>query len=619
MTAAELRRDLERSRQELLDLSNRNRLISCSRTSRGGLEIVDELTEQVFHLLYRQGRSMSFLPSETAGADPESVGELDLGQPVELQADPNRHTDSRLQTALSDKALQQRLLRLYRDSRTLIEEQGVNTLYLALGFLSWRERPTVDRERRAPLLLLPVDLNRSSVRERFTLKYSGEDLGANLSLEQKLRNDFGITLPSFPDEDLDPKRYFKAIARTVREQQEWRVESNEMQLGFFSFTKLLMYQDLDPQQWPEGKSPTDHPILRGLIEGEAPQTDGAAVASDRVDEAVAAEDLVTILDTDGSQTEALLRARQAKVMVIQGPPGTGKSQTIANLIADAVMQGKKVLFVAEKIAALDVVKRRLDDTGLGVACLELHSRAAKKKVVLEDLRRTLEQGSPKLREDRAQKLQDLESTRRRLSEYARAVNEEVGESGISPRIAYVRYRAAVERLAGVPALELHNAETWTASKYTTFSQLASDLDARCRQSRPLPRSAFWGSLRTEWMPGDHEPLYDALEAASKVVRRAQDASGALCRALDLPGPGAVAESKLLLAGLAAVETAPDMTGCRYANAAWGSRRDRCDHILDLGDKLLSLRKQFGERLLPEAWGRDVLALRGEALSLGHAW
>ena len=96
MTAAELRRDLERSRQELLDLSNRNRLISCSRTSRGGLEIVDELTEQVFDLLYRQDRSMSFLPSETAEAAPELLGEIDLGQPVELQSDTNRHTDRRL-------------------------------------------------------------------------------------------------------------------------------------------------------------------------------------------------------------------------------------------------------------------------------------------------------------------------------------------------------------------------------------------------------------------------------------------------------------------------------------------------------------------------------------------
>ena len=191
MTAQEIRQDLERSRQELLDLSNRNRLISCARTSRGGLEIIDERTEQIFDLLYRQGLSMSFLPSSTG--ESESTGQLGFGQPEEL--DPNRRSDNRLQTTLSDEALQRRLLRLFRDSRTLIEEQGINTLYLALGFLYWKESPTADRERRAPLLLLPVELNRSSVRERVTVKYSDEDLGPNLSIEQKLRNDFGIKLP----------------------------------------------------------------------------------------------------------------------------------------------------------------------------------------------------------------------------------------------------------------------------------------------------------------------------------------------------------------------------------------------------------------------------------------
>ena len=100
------------------------------------------------------------------------------------------------------------------------------------------------------------------------------------------------------------------------------------------------------------------------------------------------------------------------------------------------------------------------------------------------------------------------------------------------------------------------------------------------------------------MPGDHEPLYDALEAARRAVRRAQGASGALARALDVAGPVVVAESKRMLAGLATLEAAPDMTGCRRAEAAWTSRRERCDRILEVGDKLLALRKELGERLPP---------------------
>ena len=199
------------------------------------------------------------------------------------------------------------------------------------------------------------------------------------------------------------------------------------------------------------------------------------------------------------------------------------------------------------------------------------------------------------------------------------MNENIGESGISPRVAYVRYHAAEDRLVSVPVLELPGAETWTASRYTTFSQLATDLDARRKQSGPPKRSAFWGSRRMGWLPGDREPLYDALEDARKAVGRARNASGALAHALDLPEPGSDVESKLLLAGLAALEAAPAMTDCRRDSASWSSGPERCDRILDLGDRLSAVRREFGERLIPEAWGRDVLSLRGEALSLGQAW
>ena len=122
-----------------------------------------------------------------------------------------------------------------------------------------------------------------------------------------------------------------------------------------------------------------------------------------------------------------------------------------------------------------------------------------------------------------------------------------------------------------------------------------------------------------WLPGDREPLYDTLEGARKAVRRARDASASLAHALDLPEPVGDVQSKLLLAGLAALEAAPAMTDCRRDSAAWSSGPERCDCILDLGDKLSAVRREFGERLIPEAWGRDVLSLRGEALSLGRAW
>lgn len=337
---------------------------------------------------------MSFLPAIHADEQEEQADDLfRLGQPEDR--DPDRHNDTRLQTLRGDEALQRLLTRMERDSKSVLEEQGVNTLYLALGFLHWKEAATT-RSRRSPLLLVPLELQRPSVRERVSALWTGEELGPNLSLEQKLKHDFGVVLPTCPDLGSEaPSSYFDAVEKAVASQPDWRVEPNAIRVGFFSFTKFLMYRDLDPTSWPAGKGPVEHPILGGLIRGDMPSSDGPAPVSGQVDRAARDQDVVTILDADSSQTEALLRARQARVMVIQGPPGTGKSQTIANLIADAVMQEKKVLFVAEKLAALSVVKRRLQQSGLGDACLELHSRMAKKKEIIQDLARTWDLAPPR--------------------------------------------------------------------------------------------------------------------------------------------------------------------------------------------------------------------------------
>src|SRR5262249_25450357 len=144
-------------------------------------------------------------------------------------------------------------------------------------------------------------------------------------------------------------------------------------LGFFSFGKFLMYLDLDQESWPAEARPGDHPILQALL-GEGFHEPPAEVGDDEpIDPHLDPEDARQVLDADGSQVLALIDANRGRNLVIQGPPGTGKSQTIANLIAEALGRGRKVLFVAEKMAALEVVKRRLDGVGLGDACLELHS------------------------------------------------------------------------------------------------------------------------------------------------------------------------------------------------------------------------------------------------------
>ena len=394
---------INHARRELLDLSTRNRLLSAPRFKKRAktVEVVDELCDEVYRILVKEGRTMTFLPQadsedpvedQLAAPEPNEYAAL-LAMPLDENEEEGggvaaRHTDRHLQTMLDSVFLQKRLLTLHYDGRSALEEQGFNILYLAIGFLKWID-PNQNKERYAPLILVPITIERTSAQSRFKIEYSGEEISTNLSLREKLQSTFTIDLPKIDEpEDLVPSEYVASLGSRIAATPGWEVLPNDMVVGIFSFSKLLMHRDLDPENWPEGKKLTDHTVLRGLL-GEGLSEKLHYPDDVDVDAVTDPADLPHVMDADSSQTMAIEEVRRGTNLVIQGPPGTGKSQTITNVIAAAIKGGKSVLFVAEKRAALDVVKRRLDDIGLGDMCLELHSHKARKKVVLDELDRTL--------------------------------------------------------------------------------------------------------------------------------------------------------------------------------------------------------------------------------------
>ena len=435
---------LERARTELLDLSARNRLLNIPRNSKTArtIEVVDEKSAEVFRILIRENRAFTFAPgraSETqspadADADPDEIDEL--AQPdddsVNDQGVLNRHADTKLQTRLTSKGLQKRLLDLYFDARTLEEEQGVNILFLALGTLKWIDPANVKNVRYAPLILIPVNLERGNAAEQFKLKWRQEDHAANLSLEAFLDRVHSLKLPPFEQgEDFDPTSYLNAVADAIKSKANWAVAPDDIVLGFFSFSKFLMYRDLDPEAWPIEGGLTAQPLIRGLLADGFGDSEVLIPEDAPIDEHISPADLLHIVDCDSSQTLAVHDVRAGRNLVIQGPPGTGKSQTIANVIASAIADGKTVLFVAEKMAALEVVKRRLDHAGVGDACLELHSNKANKRILLEELRRTSELGSPK--GDFPTTLNTrLQAARDSLNEHATRMHQRNSVSGLTP-------------------------------------------------------------------------------------------------------------------------------------------------------------------------------------------
>ena len=331
---------LESARLELLDLGLRNSLLNF-RTRAKKIDVIDELSTEVFRILVPDSKTMGFLPLPETDVGVENGDEFALlsiapgSRALSLFSDEEvvdenglaaRHTDTKLQSRLDPTRLHARLLQLSNEARTYIEEQGVNILYLALGFLHWYESDSSEVIRRAPLVLVPVELKRSSARERLKLTYSGEEIDDNLSLMEKLRLEFGITLPSLgTSEDLDLIRFMSDVEDAIQNQPRWKVQRDEIVLGFFSFGKLLMYRDLDPVGWAKQTNLAGSSIISALLEDGFSEPSSDIPEEEPLDDVVDITKLNQVVDADSTQTAAILDCLNGRNLVIQGPPGTGRA------------------------------------------------------------------------------------------------------------------------------------------------------------------------------------------------------------------------------------------------------------------------------------------------------
>jgi hypothetical protein len=373
-------------RTRLLDLTLTNRLLNFKHGART-VRVIDELPDQLFERL-REGAELEFLPvpepprdhplrkagaaipkKERAHAATSYAAErgfatsYDLPEPTDGDA-PDHHADDAIQTLLFPSDLERVLRAIAADARSAIEEKGSNVLYLAFGFLEWSESEDAKKTILSPLLMLPVSLRRGDPDPetgayRFFVSYSNDDVIPNISLQEKLRRDFHLELPDVLDDDT-PDTYLARIKDTVPFPERWKLQ-RQISLGLLLFTKLLMYRDLDPANWPAGKSLTEHPRLLELFgaggsgemelareydfergHGSHDGQDGAGDAHDASAKkagrgaAVVGKVPAIIVDADSSQHSAIVDAVAGRNLVVEGPPGTGKSQTIANLIAAAL-------------------------------------------------------------------------------------------------------------------------------------------------------------------------------------------------------------------------------------------------------------------------------------------
>lgn len=496
---------VEKWREKLLDLSNRNQLINCSfNPTRGVLEIDTPDCKTVWEQLVTDSESNtgsmrfpwkhSLVPqpeeldhfdkiSPTQNAVQESdisnLGQqrhipnlLDSGESKLLETgnteeasnpnitqsgvDPNQTKQTRnewnppleacrashhlvsndLLVNLSDRALDRRLRTFAGHARLAMSEQGVHSIYMAFGFLKWYESPDSDKAHRSPLMLAPVNLSRISSSAPWELTAAEDDVIDNLCLRQRLIQDFKLELPELPDLDklednLERVKFLESVKEAVKECDRWEVEDLCV-IGRFAFPKIAMWKDLGDHK----EAVLSHDLC-SLIGGNTEASGGASFgpvneipAPEKLDDSISPGEVKTILDCDSSQLEAIVAARKRVSFVLDGPPGTGKSQTIANIIADALSTGRTVLFVSEKVSALDVVKKRLDSEGLGDFCLECHSDKANRKAMLYELEQCLNL-PPEEYDDVSSKLDELNEQRQQLNDYVRSIHKPLKPIGMS--------------------------------------------------------------------------------------------------------------------------------------------------------------------------------------------
>lgn len=560
---------LERIRQRLVDTSARNRLINCSLERAQVVRLVDELPDKVFARLC-DGKPFDMMPVP-APSHSELVNEgyikfdeitqerikdsypqpdvwarrhgintaYDLPAGITDDISP-LHNDDKLQTLLFPDRLNTQLSKIRQLATTAMEESGSNILYLALGFLEWYESPSSDKVRLSPLFVVPVELtrgNRVSSEGVWAYKLSLRDDGllSNVSLSQRLMQDFGIELPAVSD-DSEPETYFEAVRHTiVNQDSRWRVRRYAT-VCLLDFTKQLMYEDLDPSRWPANKNLADHPLLQYFLSSsdDEQQSHGSEPLTEHLIDNI--KDIHTsfplIYDADSSQHSALIDVVNGRNLVIEGPPGTGKSQTITNLIAASINKGLSVLFVAEKLAALEVVKRRLDLVNLGDFCLEVHSHKSNKLSILNSLmdshnRRETAQAPADLKHQ----IKRYEEHKNSLHHFAEKLNSPWRLSELTPHQILQRATELSDRSPlprGVNAVFIEDATTLSAASIAATLDAAERLQVVFEAvAKQTPGSSIdthpWFGVRNANLAGEQrEAFLDSLARWSTQQQHVMD-------------------------------------------------------------------------------------------------
>ena len=412
----------------LLDFGKRNRLINFLEGKRNNVKITLPSFDKLWEFVVANEKEIEFPYARKIQINDE--GEEVYEKVINGDIETNKPVGD----------LQKTLKALRYKANTSIEEQGINTLYLTFGMLKWKEQDDSSQVLSSPIILVPVKLLIESITSPYRLTLHDDEIVINPTLSHKLDNDFGIIMPEFDSTHDSPTEYVENLLRIV-ENKGWNVEKST-HLTNLSFLKINMYKDLERNE----EKINANPVIAALVGEQEPIQIPEELNNFDHDKHIFPIDTFQVVDADSSQQDAILLSKKGASFVLQGPPGTGKSQTITNIIAEAIADGKKILFVSEKMAALQVVYNRLASVGLADFCFTLHSHKANKKDILRDLANSINIDRTRVREEALNQLNILEKKRNILNEY----QEQLHTPTSSLNISIYSINGKLAKLEGVP-------------------------------------------------------------------------------------------------------------------------------------------------------------------------
>lgn len=505
--------------RRLLDLTARNRLLNLPERSKHIPIVCPNIGKLEDYLSSGKKFRINHLPDmEKGGRDSElynQVANEDLIKEFTDEALDN----NQIYSSLSEKRLENSLIDLFRKAKSDIAEGGANTLFLALGFLHWKRSLDDTRVFRAPLILLPVTLNRRSARSGVTLSLHEDETRFNMTLLEMLKQDYDLTIPGLsgdlPEDEhgVDVVGIWNHIRQHIKEEPGFEVKE-ECALATFSFSKYLMWKDLVDRQDELMVNPVVEQLLTRGEDGYT--SEHRFPEPEELDEMVDPSELFTPLPADSSQLAAVLASTCHCNFILDGPPGTGKSQTIANMIVHNLARGKRVLFVAEKMAALDVVHRRLEAIGLGQFCLEVHSNKTSKQSILSQLDKAWSSRGDISAEEWETSTSRLRSIRDHLNEVCKLLHHR-HENGITVHFALgqvIRHHSP-----SMPILTWKN-QQHTKKQFAKLKDIVNRLSLHADTPRNTPPS-FQSIHKEDWSLSWQEELIGSTSLLPSQIAKLQ--------------------------------------------------------------------------------------------------